>query len=94
MTAVDAINLGLAGINGLLAIILGAVYWRNHRAMRSPFTFGLVLFAVFLLIHNGAVVYKAVTMMGAASTGDANWLLLDEVLQTAAVGFLLAATLR
>jgi hypothetical protein len=94
MSAIDLINVGLAGLNCVLALVLGGVYWRNHREMRSPFTLGLLLFAVFLLVHNALIVYHAMTMMDAASARDANLLLLDEALQTAAVGALLAATMR
>ncbi|MEA3199347.1 MAG: hypothetical protein QOE90_775 [Thermoplasmata archaeon] len=92
MSAIEAIDLALAGANCLLALALGAVYWRNHRQLRSPFTLGLLLFAAFLLVNNAMVLYDAWTMM---MLGGNAWLaLVREGLQTAASVALLVATLR
>lgn len=92
MTAVEMAGVALAGLNCVLALVLAGVYWRNHQQLRSPFTLGLLLFAAFLLLHNGVVVYHAFTMMG---TGQSETLLLgEEILQTLAVGALVAATMR
>lgn len=94
MTAVGLISLVLAALNCILAIVLGAVYWRNHRDIRSPFTLGLLLFAVFLVVHNALIVYHAFTMMTSASSFDEGLLLTEELLQTGASATLLVATLR
>jgi hypothetical protein len=94
MTAVGMLSLVLAALNCILALVLGAVYWRNHRDIRSPFTLGLLLFATFLVVHNGLVVYHAFTMMTSASSFDEGLLLVEELLQTGASGTLVIATLR
>lgn len=86
-------NVGLAAVNVALALLLGAVYLRNHREIRSPFTLGLVIFAVFLVVHNGVQVYDFFTMMGMGMPNE--WvLLLENVLQAGALVALLAATWR
>ena len=74
--------------------MLGAVYWRNHRDIRSPFTLGLLLFAAFLIVHNALVIYNAWTMMTSAAPADEALLLVEELLQTGASGTLVVATLR
>ena len=49
-----------------IAILLGllAIYARSFRRIQSSFTIGLVLFALFLLIHNGLGVFSYVFMDG------------------------------
>lgn len=94
MTAVILTAVGLAALNVALAFVLGAVYWRNHREIRSSFTLGLLLFALFLVVHNALVVYHWYTMMGGYSITEEWYLLVEEVLQTAAVGALVVATMR
>src|SRR5581483_4849116 len=92
MSALEAIDLLLAGATCVLAVALAAVYWRNHRQLRSPFTLGLLLFALFLLVNNAIVLYDAWSMM---MLGGNAWLaLVREGLQTAASAALLVATLR
>src|SRR5882672_10656153 len=88
MTAVGMLSLALAALNCLLAIVLGAVYWRNHRDIRSPFTLGLLLFALFLVVHNALVVYRAFAMMTSGGAFDEGLLLVEELLQTGASGAL------
>ena len=94
MTAVGMISLALAAINCILALVLGAVYWRNHRDIRSPFTLGLLLFALFLVVHNAILVYHAFTMMTSGGAFDEGLLLVEQLLQTGASGALVVATLR
>ena len=94
MTALGMTSLVLAALNCILAVVLGAVYWRNHRDIRSPFTLGLLLFAAFLVVHNALLVYHAFTMMTTASAADETLMLVEQLLQTGAVGTLLAATMR
>ena len=93
MSFVETAGVLLAGLNAVLALILAFVYWRNHREIGSPFTLGLLLFAAFLVVHNAFIVYQWSTMM-MVSGFDPTMLLVDEILQTAAVGALVAATLR
>lgn len=94
MTALGMVNLALAGINIALALVLGVVYWRNHREIRSPFTLGLLLFASFLVVHNGVFLYHAFTMMEAVDAAGETLLLLEGLLQMGAVGTIVMATLR
>lgn len=92
MSALEAVDLALAGVNCVLAVVLAVVYWRNHRQLRSPFTLGLLLFATFLLVNNAMVLYDAWSMMMLG--GNAWSALVREGLQTAASVALVVATLR
>jgi hypothetical protein len=87
-------SVALAALDALLAVVLAAVYVRNHRELRSPFTLGLVLFALFLVLHNAMVVYHFVTMMPQFIATNELWLLGENALQTAALVALVSATLR
>lgn len=94
MALLMMITIALSALNGLLAGLLATIYLRNHRQLRSPFTLGLTLFALFLLAHSAFVIYHQVTMM-AQFTPEAERLLLAEcVLELAALGALAYATLR
>lgn len=93
MTALELVDVALAGANVVLALVLGSVYWRNHREIKSPFTLGLLLFAVFLVVHNALTVYRYATMMGMGLIGTPSSLL-EGLLQAAAVVALLVATWR
>ncbi len=50
-------SIAVAGASTVLLSALLFVYVRNHRALRSPFTLGLVLFAGFFLVENLGSVY-------------------------------------
>ena len=94
MSALMWVAVGLAAVNAVLGVVLAAVYWRNHREIKSPFTLGLLLFATFVVVHNALVVYHWVTMMTQfLATGEAT-LLFESALQTGALGTLLWATMR
>lgn len=87
-------NVALAALDTVLALVLAGVYWRNHREIKSPFTLGLLLFAGFLVLHNGLVVYHFLTMMPQfVATGEVT-VLVENLLQTAGLVALVAATLR
>lgn len=94
MTAVQLATVILAGLNCALAIALAWVYLRNHMEMKSPFTLGLLIFAAFLLVHNALAVYHYFSMMSDAAAPGDTFLLVEAVLQTAAVGALVYATMR
>jgi hypothetical protein len=94
MSVIMTVNLILAVVNGVLALILGAVYARNHAQIRSGFTLALVLFALFFVVHNAVVVYHLTTMMLDAAVAGEGFLLAEGVLQTAALAALAYATLR
>ncbi|HEV8359587.1 MAG TPA: hypothetical protein VGR28_03925 [Candidatus Thermoplasmatota archaeon] len=88
------VSVALAAIDTVLAIVLGGVYVRNHREIRSPFTLGLLLFALFLVVHNGLQVYHFLTMMPYFIATGEGLLFAENVLQTAGLVALVAATLR
>ena len=48
---------GLAGVNIILLLGLGAVWVRNYRTFRTPLVLGLVAFAAVLLVQNLAALY-------------------------------------
>lgn len=88
------ISLALTALSGLLAIVLTTVYFRNHRQVRSPFTIGLTVFAIFLVLHAVITIYTDVTMM-ATYTAQAEALhLVLAVAELAALATLTWATLR
>lgn len=86
------VNLAIAALNTLLALGLGWVYWRNHREFRSNFTLGLLLFALFFVVHNGMVAYHYLVLMTAFGGVNESWLLLEGVLQALGMGALLWST--
>jgi hypothetical protein len=47
----------LAAASAVFLTALLFVYLRNHRELRSPFTLGLVFFAVLLLVQNLGSIY-------------------------------------
>lgn len=94
MTLVMTLTVALAAINGLAALVLAVVYARNHRAMRSPFTLGLLLFALFLAVHGAAVVYTDLSMMATYTARAETLRLVTTGLETAALATLTWATLR
>lgn len=94
MSEIMITSVVLASINTLLALVLGITYLKNHRVIRSPFTLGLLLFALFLLLFNATIVYHFVTMMPEFSPLSETLILIESLLQTAALGALAYATLR
>ncbi len=49
--------MGVAAASAALLVALLSVYVKNHRQLRAPFTFGLVFFAVLLLVQNLGSIY-------------------------------------
>lgn len=94
MTALMNVTLVLSALNGLIALGLGAVYVRNHRQLRSPFTLGMLLFALFLVIHSGTTIYHSVTMMATFTPQAEQFLLVETILELAALSALAWATMR
>lgn len=52
-----ALSIAIAAVSSVLLLGLLFVYVRNHRQLRSPFTFGLVFFAALLLLQNLGLIY-------------------------------------
>lgn len=88
------VNVALAGLNALMALVLGAVYARNHRRIRSPMTLGLLLFAAFFVLHNLLVAYHFLAMMPEFLAVKEVWLTVEGLMQTGGLGALLYATWR
>jgi hypothetical protein len=94
MSALMIASVALACLNTLLALVLGIIYWRNHRSIRSPFTLGLLLFAGFLLLFNATIVYHFVSMMPLFDAVSETLIFIESLLQTGALTALLYATFR
>ncbi|MHB8605281.1 MAG: hypothetical protein ACYDCK_08480 [Thermoplasmatota archaeon] len=94
MTALSWLNLVLAAAGAVLAIVLLVVYWKNHRQIRSAFTLGLLLFSLFVLLHNSMAVDHSLAMMTSASTSDQSLLLAENLLEMGGLVALVVATLR
>lgn len=88
------INVGLALVNALLALVLGWVYANNHREIRSPLTLGLLIFAAFFVLHNVLVAYHYLSMMPEFLAVKEGWLLLEGLMQAGGLGALVYATMR
>ncbi len=94
MSSIMDVSVALATLNTVLAIVLASVYARNHWDIRSPFTLGLLLFALFLLVNNAVTVYHFVTMMPMFASVDETLILVENILQFGALVALVVATLR
>jgi hypothetical protein len=88
----DAI-LALSIANLGLAVAVGVIYWRNHRAINSPFTWALALFATFLVLHNAFQIYEFFAMMGFGGFPE-RLLVVEGLLEAATTVALLTAALR
>lgn len=88
------LNAGLAIVALALAIVLAAVYVKNHREIRSPFTLGLLLFASFMILQDSMMLSHIGAMMTVPEPFDELFVLGENVLQLGASATLLAATLR
>lgn len=93
MTPVEWLVLGSSIANLALALAVGAIYWRNHRIIRSSFTWVLVLFGTLLIVHNAFQVYEFFAMMGYSGI-PVTLLLIEGLLQTATTIALLIAVTR
>lgn len=94
MTTLMTLTVALAALNGALAVVLAAIYVRNLRHVRSPFTWGLALFALFLVAHSALTIYDDLTMMADFTAQAERLLLAESVLELVALGFLTWSTVR
>lgn len=94
MSLIMMVDLALLALNGLLAVVVGSVYLRNHRELRSPFTLALVLFAAFIVVHSVLTFYHSITMMADYTARAEVFLLAESILEAAALSALAYATLR
>lgn len=94
MSLLMTLTFAFAGLNGLLALLLGGTYLRNHRQVKSPFTMALAMFALFFVVHSVLVLYHGYTMMATFTPQAERFLLFECMLETAALGALAYATFR
>ena len=93
MNPVEWLILTISLLNVSLALAVGAIYWRNHRTIKSSLTWVLLLFATFLVVHNAFQVYEFFAMMG-FGTFPSYLLVIEGLLQAGTTLALLAATLH
>ena len=85
--------LAISLLNVALALAVGTIYWRNHKTIHSSFTWVLLLFATFLIVHNAFQVYEFFAMMGFGNFPN-DLLIVEGLLETGTTVALLAAALR
>lgn len=78
---------GLAGVNVVLLVGLGAIWLRNYRTFRTTLVLGLVAFASVLLVENLAALYFffSMEMLYAANPGIHSVVLVLRGLETIAL---------
>lgn len=94
MSIIEWSVMAIALVNVALALAVGTIYLRNHRAVHSPFTWVLLLFASFLVLHNAFQVYEFFAMMGSFDGIPTTLLAVEGLLQSATTIALLAAAVR
>ncbi len=81
-------------LNVLLLLILTSVYLKNCKKIKCSFSFGLVFFALFFLLHNLLAIYFHVSMIEYYSKDIAQYELLLNVIQALGLGTLVYVTLK
>lgn len=86
----------LSGISAVLLLVLTGVWLRNYRRFRTPMVAGLVAFGGVMLLENLVAIYFFFSMgMLYAGTPRAQLAVVAlRALQTLALGFLTAVTVR
>jgi len=84
----------VSGLN--IAILLGllVIYARSFHRIKSGFTVGLVLFALFLIIHNGLGVFSYIFMDGYFDVSIAPFMFSLSSAELVGLSILLGTTLR
>lgn len=83
--ALEAASVILHATNIVLTLGLLYVYAQNYAKLRSKYTMGLIIFAVFFLLQSGMGLYFDATMVMYSSPEAANSAMLLEALK--AIGF-------
>ncbi len=87
--------MGVAAASSALLIALLSVYTRNHLRLRSPFTIGLIFFAVLLLIQNlGSIYFDFMMSEAGAGSGIAIPMLILDIVELVGFGALFVVTWR
>ncbi|MFB6105604.1 MAG: hypothetical protein ABEJ70_01395 [Halobacteriaceae archaeon] len=86
----------LAVVNGVLLLVLTAVWVRNYRTFATPLVLGLVAFAVAMLAENALAVYYFVSMQSfyAGDPGVQQAVLVLRAVQLVAVAVLTYVTVK
>ncbi len=87
--------MGVAAVSSGLLVALLSVYVRNHRQLRAPFTFGLVFFALLLLIQNlGSIYFDFMMSSSGAGSGIAIPMLILDLVELIGFAVLFVVTWR
>ncbi len=85
----------VATASSALLVALLYVYGKNHRQLRAPFTFGLVFFALLLLIQNlGSIYFDYMMSETGAGSGIALPMLILDVVELVGFAALFVVTWR
>ncbi len=85
-------SVGGAIVNLVLVGLLLFAYSSSYRQMRTGFTLGLLVFALFFLVQNLITLFSYVTMMSYYAAGVDLHVALFTWAQTAGLGVLVATT--
>ena len=87
--------------NTVLIVILLSLYSSSYRKIRSPFTIGLILFALFFLIQNIAIIifwyqlYNLVpTAVGGVVDAAAPYMTFINLVETVALAILVRVSMK
>ena len=92
MALVMTLNMVSVGLNTLLLATLILLYGRILREVRTQFTMGLLVFAAVLLVQHLVQLYFFATMMSYYTAGVDALVLVQNVLVTLALLFLVYVT--
>ena len=90
--AIMILTVGLAAVNAALSSGLLFVYVLSYRKVRAPFTLGLLLFALFFLLHNLLAAYAYFTMMSVVNEALQPYLAAIMGLEATALALMLHAS--
>jgi uncharacterized membrane protein len=78
-------SFGLQMLNMLLLSVLLFIYMRNYMRMKSSFTLGLIIFAVFLLVQNVMGIYFGFEAMDVMNPPFENYAFFINFMETIAI---------
>jgi hypothetical protein len=91
-----AVATALSAVSALLLLVLTAVWVRNYRRFGTPMVAGLVAFGGVMLLENLVAIYFffSMGMLYAGDPGAQQVVVVIRALQTLALAFLTAVTVR
>lgn len=81
-------TLYLEGLNALLLLGLGSIYWQNYRALPTLVGAGLLVFSLILLLQNGAGIFLHFTGGELYGAMAATHVFVLKLIETLALAFL------